>query len=300
MAKSTITRDEVIAAAQTLTQRSQKPSVIAVREQLGARGSYTTIQRHLEDWRASGAGKVHEPALTIPEPVVQAMQAGLRQIWALADSEARREAAHVKEAADLLVEEAEKERNEARDEIVRLEKELTKEEAESARQRQRAELAEKNLAAAQALEADLRSRLSEDEGKRREIEVKLQAISASHEETERQLLAAARRNSELEVQGQKLAEALDKEKARVENERRRAETAMVEAAGAREEVKTSASVTQAATHRLQELERAAAAAAARETELRERLKAEEGRNAALGQQVSELAKSMAGHRPKGS
>lgn len=52
MARPGLLYEEVAAAAEKLVNEGQKPSIQRIREELGNRGSTTTINRHLKNWRA--------------------------------------------------------------------------------------------------------------------------------------------------------------------------------------------------------------------------------------------------------
>ncbi|MCW1908592.1 MAG: DNA-binding protein [Candidatus Saccharibacteria bacterium] len=50
---SAITRQEVFAAANMLAAQGDMPSILSVRKALGNRGSESTLQKYLKEWKAN-------------------------------------------------------------------------------------------------------------------------------------------------------------------------------------------------------------------------------------------------------
>ena len=62
-----IGEDEVRFAAEALKVAGRTVSIIAVKEKLGGRGSYTTIKRHLDSWSQSAPREQSTPPELPPE-----------------------------------------------------------------------------------------------------------------------------------------------------------------------------------------------------------------------------------------
>lgn len=69
--EATITFEQVAAAADAIKAAGNKPTLRAVREQIGS-GSFATVQRHLAQWQG-GQGRQAEAALTLPPALQRAI-----------------------------------------------------------------------------------------------------------------------------------------------------------------------------------------------------------------------------------
>ena len=93
MARQGISREQVFDAAGALLDEGTSPTVQAVRERIGS-GSFTTINRHLDEWRKEHAGQAPANIPDMPDKVMMAFQ----QVWAAAaraaqeDTETQRQA----------------------------------------------------------------------------------------------------------------------------------------------------------------------------------------------------------------
>lgn len=106
--KQDITFEEVKVAKDALEAGGKRATVRAMREQLGGRGSSTTIVKMMRKLRGGAAVPSDEPAL--PKEIVEPLHAALRKALGIARSEiqeqALRQVAEARAAADLDVEEA--------------------------------------------------------------------------------------------------------------------------------------------------------------------------------------------------
>ena len=295
MAKTTITQDEVFQAAAAVLARGERPNVENVRTELGSRGSYSTIKPLLNAWRELQKQKAPEPALAVPETVVRAMEVAQREVWATAAALISREVTQVKEAAGLSLKEAEASASEAAAEVVRLEALVVTRDSEIETLRSTLAGLEARLSAAVALEGELRSRLTAEEERGREL--------ASETDTAKEKAAAAEsRASAAALKTEELAAGLEVAKAENQQEKQHAAVAKDAERRAREAAATAVSESDELRRCIAGLEKAASAAAATETELRERIKAESERNKALDSRVAEMVKELArlaGVRGKG-
>ena len=86
---SSLTYDQVKDAAQSIIARGGKPTVSALRVELGNQGSFTTIQAHLTTFLADEAAKV--PVRMLPPEVESELMKAMMVVWKAADSAAGRD-----------------------------------------------------------------------------------------------------------------------------------------------------------------------------------------------------------------
>lgn len=99
MARPGVPQKEIYAAADRISARGERPSVVAVRVELGERGSHSTILRHLQEWWDCHSATKAEPALAIPEPLAKAIKDALDSTWATASKIAADEIATARQIA---------------------------------------------------------------------------------------------------------------------------------------------------------------------------------------------------------
>lgn len=99
MPRPGVPQKEIYAAADRITARGERPSVAAVRAELGDRGSNSTILRHLQEWWDCHSAAKVEPALAIPEPLAKAIKDALDSTWAVASKIAADEIATARQTA---------------------------------------------------------------------------------------------------------------------------------------------------------------------------------------------------------
>lgn len=74
-----ITRDDVFAAAHAIADAGGEPTYLAIRDRLGA-GSFSTIARHLKDWKAEGSSRGEEGV--VPKDIPAEFSAALTRFGA--------------------------------------------------------------------------------------------------------------------------------------------------------------------------------------------------------------------------
>jgi chromosome segregation ATPase len=292
MARTGVTREQVFEAAARLKARGASITNQRVRDELGETGSYTTISRYLDEWRAADAAKDHETLPEIPEAAEQAMLGAIREVWRVAAAGAQREITDVKEAAERRIQEIQNQHGEAHAEVARLEKDAAAADDEIQTLKIRSGQLDKDLAAARAVEAELRERVAAEETRCRELEAKVGELGAAEAELQRRLAAEVTRRGELEVQvreldtkARDLAGGLEDAKRQIKDAEAGRTAATAAAVAATEE-------NNALKGKAGDLEKRLGAAVAVEAELRERVKAEEVRNQAMESRMSELNKEL--------
>lgn len=217
--ESTITQEQVNAAADGLRAADIKPTVRAVREKLGNTGSNATVMRLLAVWQ-SGQVRPAETPITLPaglqralvDFVAQAVAAGkadlaaelaeLQQVNADLASESERQALALA-AREEDLEAASRERDVQAGRARQLSGDLVSEREDAAREREAAELARTELAKAQLrleamprLEADLervRAALEQERTARSAAE-QAAAVARATQEGEAKALAKAEKD----------------------------------------------------------------------------------------------------------
>ena len=116
-----IGEDEVRFAAEALKVAGRTVSIIAVREKLGGRGSYTTIKRHLDSWSQSAPREQSTPP-ELPPELLSSQTEALAVLWQSAIQSAREMLAEELAKQARLGAEKDRALAEASDEITRLEK----------------------------------------------------------------------------------------------------------------------------------------------------------------------------------
>jgi chromosome segregation ATPase len=81
MAKAVVTPEQVAEVATSLIAAGQEPTLLIVQERTG--GSYTTVKRHLELWRARQQHQAAEQIVVPPEVAARGQEA-TRAIWVAA------------------------------------------------------------------------------------------------------------------------------------------------------------------------------------------------------------------------
>ena len=119
MARTLVTAEAVTAAAAMLIADGHEPTIIAVQQQIGG-GSFTTIKRELDAWRATQQATSAPP---VPEQLAVQATDLARHIWQTANTLADEQIAHVRSAAAQQVATAQAALAEAETAINRLESE---------------------------------------------------------------------------------------------------------------------------------------------------------------------------------
>ncbi len=267
---ATVTEDEVFAAADDLLARGVTPTNALVYRALGNRGSMNTIQPLLKRWKELETEKLLQETQTSPVPPAaqKALASALHGVWRAAEAEIQGQIADIKAAAEKRVQEAEAARDEAIADATNLRAENGAAEERIKALLEKEAALEKSLAAALAVQEELRARSEAEEKRFRE---RVAALEAQEESLERELAAATERAKAADT-ARAGAEALAAEKER--------------AAGA------LAGEAEAARARASELEKEVTRATAAEKELREQVRREEARCQELERRRDELTKEL--------
>ncbi|SCY62579.1 DNA-binding protein [Thiohalorhabdus denitrificans] len=143
MALSEEQRQRIFEAADALAERGERPTLAAVRDELGG-GSYTTISEGMQAWRAARQPRPEEA--TLPGELAEQARAQAAELWQAArklareEVEAERAALHQdREAMEQAQQEAARAADRAVEEAERLRGERDQAAAEAESQRRRAE-----------------------------------------------------------------------------------------------------------------------------------------------------------------
>lgn len=292
MARTGVTREQVFEAAARLKARGASITNQRVRDELGETGSYTTISRYLDEWRAADAAKDHETLPEIPEAAEQAMLGAIREVWRVAAAGAQREITDVKEATERRIQEIQTQHGEAHAEVARLEKDAAASDDEIQTLKIRSGQLDKDLAAARAVEAELRERVSVEETRNRELEAKVGELGAAEADLQRRLVAEETRRGELEGQVRELDTKARDLASGLEDAKRHIKEVDAGRAAAKAAAAAAVEENTALKGQVTDVEKRLGAAVAVEAELRARVKAEEARNQALESCMGELNKEL--------
>ena len=119
MAKAIVTQALVNEAAEALMGEGTEPSILNVQARIGG-GSYSTVKRYLDVWKARCAAALAE-VKDIPPEVEARGKELTASLWTLASAQANRQAQAAREEAQAEVNALREELSEARNEIARLE-----------------------------------------------------------------------------------------------------------------------------------------------------------------------------------
>ena len=97
MPRTGVTRSQVFEVADRLAQSGLPPTVVMVRGDLG-KGSFTTINQHLSEWKAL-KWQADGQSTTIPPRVEAKMNELLATLWTFASHEANQNIDKIREAA---------------------------------------------------------------------------------------------------------------------------------------------------------------------------------------------------------
>ena len=115
-------RTNIFAICDELNKKGIKPTLARVREALGG-GSFTTIQPLLKEWK----DKRQEPDLakgsSVPEEIQALLTSAAAGIWAKAEAKAGEEYKAIKESMQTRLDELHQEKEDALEEVTRLEAE---------------------------------------------------------------------------------------------------------------------------------------------------------------------------------
>lgn len=145
MARKGVTYDAVANAARQIKARGAEPTIAAIRVELGDEGSYTTISTHLAKWRAEEADRVDTRSL--PPEVEDKMMEAMMTVWNVATKAATEDVNAIKQDHADERKRLQKEIDDAREEIKRLEAALSAAEDQADNEKGKAVNLEKKLTA---------------------------------------------------------------------------------------------------------------------------------------------------------
>lgn len=176
MARAIVTQALVNDAAEALVAVGEEPSIIAVQERIGG-GSYTTVKRHLEIWKAQ---QQQPPAVELPGEIAARGSAFIRELWATAAALAEQRSAQVRE--------------EAQRQVAASQAALVNAEAVIARMESEAEQQAQRLAELEAANAQMREELAQARSVAQVAEARSTELAKQVEALQRQ---AQQRDAEL-------------------------------------------------------------------------------------------------------
>lgn len=162
MAKNGVTQNEVYASADRVAARGQKPTVSAVRAELGNRGSNGTILRYLREWWNYRSAVKNDTTLEIPDVLAEAIREALGSTWAAATRLASEEVAAARQVAQKQNEGLEIQFRDAVETIEQMETEIENLHSELENTRGKLDLAREQLVAKQSELETVRSQMEEN------------------------------------------------------------------------------------------------------------------------------------------
>lgn len=120
MARQIVTQQAVNEAAEALISEGAEPSIVAVQSHIGG-GSFSTVKRFLDVWKLERSNI----AIAVPDTPPEVLKKGqefAQHVWALASTEAQKEAKKAKDEAHAEVSAIRAELSQASAEITRLER----------------------------------------------------------------------------------------------------------------------------------------------------------------------------------
>ncbi|RRR75219.1 MAG: hypothetical protein EI684_05285 [Candidatus Viridilinea halotolerans] len=204
MARAIVTAEAVVAAAQQMLDAGEEPTILNVRSRIGG-GSFTTIKRFLDDWKAQREAVV--PLSPVPRDVQQRADEFAQMVWQAAVAQASQDAAQARADAEKLVAQARAAAAEAEHAVALLEAQVDAQDATLANLEQERDEARAALADARAATQVLEARFSDLQQQLAARDVELAQARAKHDELMRCLGEnEALRRQVAELMGRKPAE----------------------------------------------------------------------------------------------
>jgi len=188
MAKPVVTTNLVEEAAEALLAKGEEPTIITVQQAIGG-GSYTTVKKYLDAWKARKAATT--PVEAPAEVEAQARQLA-RTVWAVALNHSEQQSAQLREEATRKIEE--------------IRTDLATAEAIISRQERENEAQGRALEEARVLAETARQAAQAAETRMAELEHQRDAARLQAEATQASLLAQARDLGELDALRRQVAE----------------------------------------------------------------------------------------------
>jgi chromosome segregation ATPase len=204
MARAIVTEEDVAEVAQQLLEAGEEPTIIRVQAIIGG-GSFSTVKRYLDAWKAQRQVAVAAPVAAPSEIMQRAAEFG-RLIWQEASILAAQEVQRVRQEAQRQVEEARAAAAEAEQVVDRLEAQV-EEQAEQleAAQRERDE-AKVALGKAQVAAQVAEVRLEEQGQRLADLQRQVEAQAGELAQARAELLTQARLVGEIEALRRQLGE----------------------------------------------------------------------------------------------
>lgn len=197
MARAIVTEDEVAEVAQQLVEAGEEPTIIRVQAIIGG-GSFSTVKRYLDAWKAQRQVAVAAPVAAPAEIMQRAAEFG-RLIWQEASTLAAQEVTRIRDEARRQVEEARTAMTEAEQVIDRLEAVVEEQTGQlEVAQRERDE-AKAALGQAQVAVQVAEVRLEEQGQRLADLQRQVEAQAVDLAQARAELLAQARVAGEIEA-----------------------------------------------------------------------------------------------------
>lgn len=203
MARAIVTQETVAAAAQQLLDAGEELTIVTVQAKIGG-GSFSTVKRHLDDWKAQRKAGGAPPAA--PDAVIQRATELARLVWQEASALAAQETMQARAEADRQVEQARAAEAEAERAVSQLESEaeIRAAEAEARAAELEATRQERDTARAALVQAQLaaqvaEARFAEQAQYLTDLQRQVEAQSRELAEARAEILAQARIVGEVEA-----------------------------------------------------------------------------------------------------
>jgi hypothetical protein len=204
MARAIVTQEAVEAAAQQLVDAGEEPGIVAVQAKIGG-GSFSTVKRYLDSWKAQRQVKPAMPAA--PDQVQQRAVEFARVVWQEAAAIADRQIAQARAEADDEIAQARAAELEAEQVVAQLEAEAEARVAELTTTRQERDAARAALEATQRAAQVAEMRLEEQAQRLADLQRQVEAQAAELVHARAELLAQARLVGEVEALRRQVADA---------------------------------------------------------------------------------------------
>ncbi|HGG59652.1 MAG TPA: DNA-binding protein [Gammaproteobacteria bacterium] len=112
-----ITKEQVAAAMKTIVARGEKPTVLATRQELGGRGSMSTICKYMRSIKSADSAEHPESDIVLPEAVEVAFQDAVSKLWETASETASADIETIRQASAKRIETVEQQIEELIDAI---------------------------------------------------------------------------------------------------------------------------------------------------------------------------------------
>jgi chromosome segregation ATPase len=207
--KLVVTKELVFKEANALAEVGEEPSIITIKDRIGG-GSYTTVKRFLDQWKAEQAAL--EPRAALPEPLVTHGTELLQRVWAVAQKLVNQQISELRA-------EHEQDTKAIRAQLAQAEQMITRLEAElSTQQEQNNTLIEQQSTVQQELDA-VRTTVQVRDAQLDEQRARLSEAQQSLELRRAELVeaqAAALQQARLEGEIAALRQQLDEQRALIE------------------------------------------------------------------------------------